>query len=52
MWWSIARRPRPWGGQDKRQSFVSLGVVQPGEPYAFDMDEASLKNQRLTFIFQ
>lgn len=25
------------GGQDKLQSFVSLGVVQPGEPYAFDM---------------
>lgn len=25
------------GGKDKLQSFVSLGVVQPGEPYAFDM---------------
>jgi hypothetical protein len=25
------------GGQDKLQSFVSLGVVQAGEPYAFDM---------------
>lgn len=25
------------GGQVKLQSFVSLGVVQPGEPYAFDM---------------
>jgi hypothetical protein len=26
-----------FGLQDKFQSFVSLGVVQPGEPYAFDM---------------
>jgi len=25
------------GGTDKLQSFVSIGVVQPGEPYAFDM---------------
>jgi hypothetical protein len=25
------------GGNDKLQSFVSLGVVQPGVPYAFDM---------------
>lgn len=25
------------GGTDKLQSFVSLGVVQAGEPYAFDM---------------
>ena len=25
------------GGKDKCQSFVSMGVVQPGEPYAFDM---------------
>jgi EVE domain len=25
------------GGKDKLQSFVSLGLVQPGEPYAFDM---------------
>ncbi len=26
-----------FGAQDKFQSFVSLGIVQPGEPYAFDM---------------
>jgi EVE domain len=25
------------GGTDKLQSFVSIGLVQPGEPYAFDM---------------
>jgi EVE domain len=25
------------GGQDRLQSFVSIGIVQPGEPYAFDM---------------
>ena len=25
------------GGSDKLQSFVSIGVVQPGEAYAFDM---------------
>ena len=25
------------GGKDKLQSFVSLGLVQAGEPYAFDM---------------
>jgi EVE domain len=25
------------GGTDKLQSFVSMGLVQPGEPYAFDM---------------
>jgi hypothetical protein len=25
------------GGGDRLQKFVSLGVVQPGEPYAFDM---------------
>lgn len=25
------------GGSDKLQSFVSIGMVQPGEPYAFDM---------------
>ena len=25
------------GGKDKLQSFVSLGVVQAGDPYAFDM---------------
>ena len=25
------------GGKEKCQSFVSIGLVQPGEPYAFDM---------------
>lgn len=25
------------GGKDRLQSFVSIGVVQPGLPYAFDM---------------
>ena len=25
------------GGKDKLQRFVSIGIVQPGEPYAFDM---------------
>jgi hypothetical protein len=25
------------GGKDRLQKFVSLGIVQPGEPYAFDM---------------
>lgn len=25
------------GGKDRLQSFVSIGLVQPGAPYAFDM---------------
>lgn len=25
------------GGKEKCQSFVSFGIVEPGEPYAFDM---------------
>ena len=25
------------GGKDTLQSFVSIGIVQPGDPYAFDM---------------
>ena len=25
------------GGKDRLQSFVSIGIVQPGVPYAFDM---------------
>lgn len=25
------------GGRDRCQCFVSIGLVQPGEPYAFDM---------------
>jgi len=26
-----------FGGTDKLQSFVSIGIAQPGEPYEFDM---------------
>ena len=26
-----------FGSKDKLQSFISIGVVQPGDPYAFDM---------------
>ena len=26
-----------YGAKDAFQSFVSIGIVQPGEPYAFDM---------------
>jgi hypothetical protein len=25
------------GGKDRLQAFVSIGIAQPGEPYAFDM---------------
>jgi len=25
------------GGKDRLQSFVSIGIVEPGEPYSFDM---------------
>ena len=25
------------GGKEKSQSFISFGIVEPGEPYAFDM---------------
>jgi hypothetical protein len=28
---------RTMGGKDKLQSFVSIGIVQPGDPYAFNM---------------
>ncbi len=28
------------GGKDKLQSFVSIGIVQPGEPYQFDRGTA------------
>ncbi len=28
---------RTMGGKDTLQAFVSIGVVQPGQPYAFDM---------------
>lgn len=27
------------GGSDKLQAFVSLGIVKPGDPYAFDMGD-------------
>jgi EVE domain len=27
------------GSKDKLQSFVSFGIVEPGEPYAFDMGD-------------
>jgi hypothetical protein len=27
------------GGTDRHQSFVSIGIVQPGDAYAFDMGE-------------
>ena len=28
-----------YGGSDKLQSFVSIGIVQPGEPYSVDMGQ-------------
>ncbi|MEY4736141.1 MAG: hypothetical protein RL302_460 [Pseudomonadota bacterium] len=34
------------GGLDKLQSFVSIGVVQPGVPYAFDMGGGFLPYRR------
>ena len=34
------------GGKDKCQVFVSLGVVQPGEPYAFDMGKGFVPYRR------
>ena len=34
------------GGKDKLQSFVSLGVVQAGEPYAFDMGDGFVPHRR------
>ena len=27
------------GGTDRLQSFVSIGIAQPGEPYEFDMGD-------------
>lgn len=37
---------RTMAGKDKLQSFVSLGVVQPGEPYAFDMGGGFVPHRR------
>ena len=34
------------GGKDRLQSFVSIGVVQPGVPYAFDMGGGFLPFRR------
>jgi hypothetical protein len=34
------------GGGDRLQKFVSLGVVQPGEPYAFDMGDGFVPFRR------
>jgi len=34
------------GGKDRLQSFVSIGVVQPGEPYAFDMGGGFVPHRR------
>ena len=35
-----------YGVKDDLQSFVSIGVVQPGEPYAFDMGNGFVPNRR------
>jgi hypothetical protein len=37
---------RTMGGKDKLQSFVSLGQVLPGEPYAFDMGGGFVPHRR------
>lgn len=34
------------GGKDRLQSFVSIGVVQAGEPYAFDMGGGFVPHRR------
>ena len=34
------------GGKDKFQRFVSLGIVQAGEPYAFDMGDGFVPFRR------
>jgi hypothetical protein len=34
------------GGKDRLQSFVSIGIVQPGEPYAFDMGDGFVPFRR------
>jgi len=35
--WEPDGRTLTMGGKDKCQCFVSMGIVQPGLPYAFDM---------------
>jgi EVE domain len=37
---------RTMGGKDKLQSFVSIGVVQPGEPYPFDLGGGFVPHRR------
>jgi hypothetical protein len=34
------------GGKDRLQSLVSLGIVRPGEPYAFDMGGGFVPHRR------
>lgn len=34
------------GGKDRLQSFVSIGIVQPGAPYAYDMGGGFLPYRR------
>lgn len=34
------------GGKDKLQSFVSIGIVQPGVPYAFNMGDGFVPFRR------
>ncbi|MDD5478940.1 EVE domain-containing protein [Rhodoferax sp.] len=34
------------GGKDKHQCFVSMGIVQPGLPYAFDMGGRFVPHRR------
>lgn len=35
-----------YGARDELQSFVSIGIVQPGEPYAFDMGNGFVPYRR------
>ena len=35
-----------YGVKDELQSFVSIGIVQPGEPYAFDMGNGFVPYRR------
>lgn len=35
-----------FGVKDDLQSFVSIGIVQPGEPYAFDMGSGFVPHRR------
>ena len=35
-----------YGVKDELQSFVSMGIVQPGEPYAFDMGNGFVPYRR------